>query len=177
MRKLCTNCFYQHRKVDCKNEKVKWIDYVKWFVSKNPEFTSKQYGRWIQILEKEEKQDAIHRDYHQAKQQKHHQETTQAPEEGEHPLTKQPTSQALKPQTAKQSTSKEPTEVGKKGESFGFPEKEQESLPDELPNKVGKHEMESDQTLVEPTLEDFKLPSNENDIDRQSPVKSPDIKT
>ena len=56
MRKLCTNCFYQHLKINCKNEKVKWIDYVKWFVSKNPEFSNEQYGRWIQILEKEDKQ-------------------------------------------------------------------------------------------------------------------------
>ena len=38
-------------------------------------------------------------------------------------------------------------------------------MPDELLNKGEKHEMEPFQTLVEPTLEDFKLPGSENDID------------
>ena len=59
MRKLCKNWFYQHLKIDCKNKKVKWIDYVKWFVSKNTEFSNEQYGRWIQILEKEDKKTFI----------------------------------------------------------------------------------------------------------------------
>ena len=96
MRKLCTNCFYQHLKADCKNEKVKWIDYVKWFVSKNPEFTTEQYGRWIQILEKEDKQEAIYREHFQAKQQKNQQETTQAPEEGEHTTDKLKSEKVIK---------------------------------------------------------------------------------
>ena len=64
VRKLCTNCFNQHLKIDCKNEKVKWIDYVKWLVSKNPEFSNEQYGRWIQNLEKEDKHQAIYRDHY-----------------------------------------------------------------------------------------------------------------
>ena len=37
-------------------EKVKWVDYVRWFISKNQEFTPEQYGRWIQILEKDANQ-------------------------------------------------------------------------------------------------------------------------
>jgi hypothetical protein len=57
--KLCTSCFGQHSRRDCKEKRVKWIDYVADFINSNPQIDPALYGRWTTILERENKQRLI----------------------------------------------------------------------------------------------------------------------
>ena len=68
--KLCTNCFGAHNKRNCKEEKVKWIDYVDKFMKDNQHIDPSLYGRWAMILEREKKQRQINREHYESKQPK-----------------------------------------------------------------------------------------------------------
>ncbi len=57
--KLCTSCFGQHNRRDCKGVKVRWIDYVDKFINANPQINPALYGKWLMILEREKKQQQI----------------------------------------------------------------------------------------------------------------------
>jgi len=51
MTKQCLKCYkFDHKKIDCKNEKVQWIDYVTDFISKN-NFPPRMYGRWYKLVQ------------------------------------------------------------------------------------------------------------------------------
>ena len=51
--KLCTKCFGKHRKSDCKEQsKVEWIDYVANFITTNPDIPTEFYGRWTELVAK-----------------------------------------------------------------------------------------------------------------------------
>ena len=66
--KLCTSCFGHHNRRDCKEEKVKWIDYVSNFVNENPQIDPALYGKWVMILEREKKQNLINEAHFNSKQ-------------------------------------------------------------------------------------------------------------
>jgi hypothetical protein len=61
--KRCTNCFQQHQRKFCKNEKVPWSDYVARFAELFPEIPHDMYGKWKTMIkvgehrEREEKSD------------------------------------------------------------------------------------------------------------------------
>jgi hypothetical protein len=61
--KRCTNCFQQHQRKFCKNEKVLWSDYVARFAELFPEIPHDMYGKWKTMIkvgeqrEREEKSD------------------------------------------------------------------------------------------------------------------------
>jgi hypothetical protein len=61
--KRCTNCFQQHQRKFCKNEKVPWSDYVARFAELFPEIPHDMYGKWETMIkvgehrEREEKSD------------------------------------------------------------------------------------------------------------------------
>jgi hypothetical protein len=57
--KLCTSRFGQHGRRDCKEEKVKWIDYVDKFIGANPQINPALYGKWVNIIEREKRQQQI----------------------------------------------------------------------------------------------------------------------
>ena len=52
IQKLCTNCFGSHKKSQCTNEKIPWINYVQSFVEENKEFTPEMFGKWIDIIQR-----------------------------------------------------------------------------------------------------------------------------
>ena len=49
--KRCTNCFQQHLRKQCKNEKVEWFSYVKRFSELHPEIPANFYGRCSSMIE------------------------------------------------------------------------------------------------------------------------------
>ena len=51
--KLCTKCFGGHSRLHCRNDKVRWIDYVLRFMEENPDIPEKLYGRWWQAVTEE----------------------------------------------------------------------------------------------------------------------------
>ena len=53
VQKLCTNCFGGHARLHCRNDKVRWIDYVLNFMESNPDIPEKMYGRWWQAVNEE----------------------------------------------------------------------------------------------------------------------------
>ena len=57
--KLCTSCFGEHHRRNCKSEKVKWINYVEEFINSNPQINKEMYGKWITIVDREKKQKEI----------------------------------------------------------------------------------------------------------------------
>ena len=48
--KRCTNCFQQHQRKHCKNEKVPWSDYVARFAEMFPEIPHDMYGKWKTMI-------------------------------------------------------------------------------------------------------------------------------
>ena len=68
--KLCSSCFGTHNRRECREDKVKWIDYVDRFVKQNPHIDPALYGRWTMILEREAKQKQIDREHYLSKQTK-----------------------------------------------------------------------------------------------------------
>ncbi len=54
--KLCTSCFGQHSRRDCKQIKVKWTDYVASFIQSNPQIDPSLYGKWKTIVDREKVQ-------------------------------------------------------------------------------------------------------------------------
>jgi hypothetical protein len=66
--KLCTSCFGLHNRRDCKEKKVRWIDYVSDLVDSNPQINRELYGKWIMILERETKQKQIDYSHFASKQ-------------------------------------------------------------------------------------------------------------
>jgi hypothetical protein len=58
IRRLCSKCFEEHSGKFCKKTKVKWIDYVINFIETNKHVLEEAYGRWLEIIEKEEKEKA-----------------------------------------------------------------------------------------------------------------------
>ena len=48
--KRCTNCFQQHQRKFCKNEKVLWSDYVARFAELFPEIPHDMYGKWKTMI-------------------------------------------------------------------------------------------------------------------------------
>ena len=54
--KLCTKCFGKHCKSDCRQEsKSEWIYYMANFISTNPDVPTKLYGRWTELVAKNQK--------------------------------------------------------------------------------------------------------------------------
>ena len=53
MTKLCTNCFGQHQRRQCRNQKVPWVTYVRDFMSKNEDLDESYYGKWWEIVDTE----------------------------------------------------------------------------------------------------------------------------
>jgi hypothetical protein len=49
--KRCTNCFGNHQRKNCKEEKVSWIKYVEQFIANFPEIPKESYGRWANIID------------------------------------------------------------------------------------------------------------------------------
>ena len=49
--KRCTNCFQEHQRKQCKNEKVQWVNYIKRFSELYPEIPANFYGRWSSMIE------------------------------------------------------------------------------------------------------------------------------
>ena len=47
--KMCFNCFGKHQRKTCNNEKVPWMDYVKLFMTKNPDFPPQAFGKWAAL--------------------------------------------------------------------------------------------------------------------------------
>ena len=50
---LCTNCYRAHYRNQCRNQKTKWIEYVKRFKLNNETIEDEWYGRWWGILDKQ----------------------------------------------------------------------------------------------------------------------------
>ena len=50
VQKLCTNCYGAHPRRNCRSEKVPWIDYVLYFMEKNPDLPKEIYGRWWKVV-------------------------------------------------------------------------------------------------------------------------------
>lgn len=44
--KRCTNCFHNHQRKNCRNEKVSWQEYVRGFAEIFPEIPKGMYGKW-----------------------------------------------------------------------------------------------------------------------------------
>ena len=53
VQKLCTKCFGNHNRLHCRNDKVRWIDYVLKFIEDNPDIPEEMYGRWWQVVNEE----------------------------------------------------------------------------------------------------------------------------
>ena len=53
VQKLCTKCFGKHSRLHCRNDKVRWIDYVLRFMEENPDIPERLYGRWWQVVNEE----------------------------------------------------------------------------------------------------------------------------
>ena len=52
MPQLCLHCYRPgHRKIDCKNERIEWMDYVCKFIETN-DYYKEIYGRWFEIAKK-----------------------------------------------------------------------------------------------------------------------------
>ena len=51
--KLCTNCFEHHTRRQCRNQKKKWIEYVRDFMMDHPDLTEEYYGRWWDVVDVE----------------------------------------------------------------------------------------------------------------------------
>jgi hypothetical protein len=66
--KLCTSCFRHHNRRDCKEKKVRWIDYVSEFLASNPQINRELYEKWIMILERENRQKQIDSTHYASKQ-------------------------------------------------------------------------------------------------------------
>ena len=49
--KLCTNCFRQHNRAQCKDQKVPWIAYVEDFMKANGNIPKGYYGSWSHKVE------------------------------------------------------------------------------------------------------------------------------
>jgi hypothetical protein len=123
--KLCTSCFGHHNRRDCKEKKVRWIDYVSEFVESNPQINHELYGKWMMILERENKQKQIDNAHYASKQACEIVEETQV-----------------------QSTS-----VNADAARGAVDETDSQSQQDQpIPSNLAK-----------PTLEDFNLPSCEED--------------
>ena len=46
VQRLCTKCFGKHPKQACHTPKVSWPDYVRLFISRNPDITKQLFGKW-----------------------------------------------------------------------------------------------------------------------------------
>ena len=47
----CVNCYQEgHKRKDCPNERVQWLDYVSYFIENN-DLRPELYGRWFQLTE------------------------------------------------------------------------------------------------------------------------------
>ena len=63
IKQTCVNCYQQgHKRRDCQNQRVQWLDYVADFIETN-ELRPQMYGRWFQITEE------LRKTYRQAAEQ------------------------------------------------------------------------------------------------------------
>ena len=46
VQRLCNKCFGKHQKQACQSPKISWPDYVRLFISRNPDITKQLFGRW-----------------------------------------------------------------------------------------------------------------------------------
>ena len=53
IQKLCSNCFGNHQRRNCRSAKVQWIEYVLRFMEKYPDIPEELYGRWWKIVNEE----------------------------------------------------------------------------------------------------------------------------
>ena len=51
--KLCTNCFGEHTRRQCRNKKVQWIVYIREIMVKHKDLGPDYYGRWWDIVDAE----------------------------------------------------------------------------------------------------------------------------
>ena len=51
--KLCTNCFGQHTRRQCKNPKKMWLEYVRDFMVEHPDLPEDYYGKWWDVVDLE----------------------------------------------------------------------------------------------------------------------------
>ncbi len=49
--KRCTNCFGNHQRKNCKEEKVSWIKYIEQLIANFPEIPKESNGRWANIID------------------------------------------------------------------------------------------------------------------------------
>ena len=53
IQKLCTNCYGNHARRNCKSKKLRWVDYVLSFMDNHPEIPPEFYGRWKKVIDQE----------------------------------------------------------------------------------------------------------------------------
>ena len=53
---LYSRCNGKHVRRVCQSRNLEWIDYVKWFVTKNDHIEEEMFGRWIAILTNDPRQ-------------------------------------------------------------------------------------------------------------------------
>ena len=53
IQKLCTNCFGNHTRRNCRSKKKRWIDYVLAFMDSHPDIPNEYYGRWKKVIDQE----------------------------------------------------------------------------------------------------------------------------
>ena len=68
IQKQCTKCFGPHLGRNCTNEKVAWLDYVAAFIRSNPRLDKALFGKWNEIIERNEKQKEIFKVHYESKQ-------------------------------------------------------------------------------------------------------------
>ena len=51
--KLCSNCFGQHTRRQCRNPKKLWIEYVRDFMVEHPQLGEEYFGRWWDVVDVE----------------------------------------------------------------------------------------------------------------------------
>ena len=106
IQKLCTRCFGEHNKRVCQSQKVRWYDYVKEFIDVNPDIESKHFGKWWDLVKKQDPISGSSRQPDEDSMTKTNiTQLTSVP-----PAAKPQTSQETQPQPAK-STSTEPISV------------------------------------------------------------------
>jgi hypothetical protein len=127
--KLCTNCFGEHNKRNCKEEKVKWIDYVDSFMKDNRHIDSSLFGKWAMILEREKKQRQIDREHYESKNPKEAEQRTEEQTEAnlDHISNQKESSQQTQEIQSEHEKEETPDPNEPKPAEFNLPETDEEA--------------------------------------------------